>query len=402
MPGAPKRRGSPDAGPTAPALGSADPEEEAAMDGQGREPERFETVIVGGGQAGLAAGYHLARQGRPFVILDAGERVGDPWRGRWDSLRLFTPARYSGLPGWAFPAAPWHYPTRDEVADYLEAYAARFQLPVRSGVRADGLTRQEDRYLVAAGDRRFEADNLVVATGAYSRPRVPSFAPDLGPQVLQLHSTGYRRPAQLRDGPVLVVGAANSGAEIALEVSATHPTWLSGPHPGSEPARAGGRIDRLSTPALWFTLSRVLSVDNPVGRRLRPKLLTAAAPLARVRRRDLAAAGIQRVPRTVGARDGLPLLEDGRVLEVANVVWCTGFRPDFGWIDLPVFDAGGQPRHDRGVVASQPGLYFVGLFFLTAITSALIGGVGRDAEHVAAHIAGRVPATTPAATAPGP
>jgi putative flavoprotein involved in K+ transport len=372
------------------------------MHSQGTGPERFETVIVGGGQAGLATGYHLARHGRPFVILDAGERVGDPWRGRWDSLRLFSPARYSGLPGWAFPAAPWHYPAKDEVADYLEAYAARFELPVRTGVRVDRLTRPGDRYLVTAAGRRFEADNVVVATGPYARPRVPDFAPDLDAQILQLHSSRYRRPAQLRDGPVLVVGAANSGAEIALEVSATHPTWVSGPHPGSEPARAGGRVDRLTTPLLWFTLSRVLSVDNPVGRRLRPRLLTAAAPLARVRRRDLAAAGVERLPRTVGVRDGLPLLEDGRVLEVASVVWCTGFRPDLSWVDLPVFDAGGQPRHDRGVVAAQPGLYFVGLVFLTAITSALIGGVGRDAGHVAAHIAGRLPAATPAVTVAGP
>ena len=357
------------------------------MGGRGAGPERFETVIVGGGQAGLATGYHLARLGRSFVILDAGARVGDPWRGRWDSLRLYTPARYSGLPGWPFPGEPFHYPARDEVADYLEAYAARFELPVRPGVRVDRLSRQGDRFLVAAGDRRFEATNVVVAAGAYHHPRVPGFAAELDPAIRQLHSSAYRRPDQLRDGGVLVVGAGNSGAEIALELSASHPVWLSGRHPGNEPARAGSRFDRVATPAIWFAFSRVLSVDNPVGRRLRPKLLTAAAPLARVRRRDLAAAGVERVPRTAGTRDGLPLLEDGRVLEVANVVWCTGFRHDFGWIDLPVFDDDGEPRHDRGVVADQPGLYFVGLFFLSSVTSALVGGVGRDAGHVAAKLA---------------
>jgi putative flavoprotein involved in K+ transport len=179
------------------------------------EPERYETVIVGGGQAGLATGWHLARLGRSFVILDAGARVGDPWRGRWDTLRLYTPARYSGLPGWPFPADPFHYPTRDEVADYLEAYAARFELPVRPRTRVDRLTRAGDRFVLAAGDRRFEAANVVVAAGAYQRPRVPDFAADLDPGVLQLHSSAYRRPSQLRDGPVLVVGAGNSGAEIA-------------------------------------------------------------------------------------------------------------------------------------------------------------------------------------------
>jgi putative flavoprotein involved in K+ transport len=371
------------------------------MDASGTGPERFETVIVGGGQAGLATGWHLARLGRPFVILDAGRRVGDPWRGRWDSLRLFTPARYSGLPGLGFPAPAWHYPTKDEVADYLEAYAARFELPVRHGVRVDGLGLAGDRFLVTAGPRRFEADNVVVASGAYHHPRVPDFAAELDPAIVQLHSSGYRRPAQLREGGVLVVGAGNSGAEIALEASAAHQVRLSGRHPGSEPTRAGSRLDRLFTPPFWFAINRVLSVETPVGRAARPKLTGVGGPLARVRRRDLKAAGVERVPRTVGARDGLPLLEDGRVLEVANVVWCTGFRPDFSWIDLPVLDAGGEPRHDRGVVAAQPGLYFVGLFFLTSVGSALVGGVGRDAGHIAARIAARAPAPAPPVAVPG-
>jgi putative flavoprotein involved in K+ transport len=362
------------------------------MGAQRMEPERYETVVVGGGQAGLATGYHLARLGRPFVILDAGQRVGDAWRARWDSLRLFTPARYSGLPGMGFPATAWHYPTKDEVAEYLETYAARFQLPVRAGVRVDGLTRQGDRYLVTAGERRFEAANVVVASGAYHRPLVPGFAAELDPGILQLHSSGYRRPAQVQEGGVLVVGAANSGAEIAVELAGAHRTWLSGRHPGSEPTRAGSRLDRLLTPPFWFFISQVLTVDTPIGRKLRPKLMGAGTPLARVRRRDIAAAGIERVPRTAGARDGLPVLEDGRALEVANVVWCTGYRPDFSWIDLPVQGDHGQPRHDRGVVAGQPGLYFVGLFFQSAVSSALVGGVGRDAEQIVARIAARKPA----------
>jgi putative flavoprotein involved in K+ transport len=362
------------------------------MGGQRMEPERYETVVIGGGQAGLATGYHLARLGRPFVILDAGQRVGDAWRARWDSLRLFTPARYSGLPGMGFPAAAWHYPTKDEVAEYLETYAARFQLPVRTGVRVDGLTRRGDRYLVTAGERRFEAANVIVASGAYHHPMVPGFAAELDPGILQLHSSGYRRPAQLREGGALVVGAANSGAEIAVELSGTHRTWLSGRHPGSEPTRAGSRLDRLLTPPFWYFISEVVTVDTRIGRKLRPKLMSAGTPLARTRRRDIAAAGIERVPRTVGARDGLPVLEDGRALEVANVVWCTGYRPDLSWIDLPVTDADGQPRHERGVVAGQPGLYFVGLFFQTAVSSALVGGVGRDAEQIVARIAARKPA----------
>jgi putative flavoprotein involved in K+ transport len=357
--------------------------------------ERIETVIVGGGQAGLAVGYHLARRDRPFVILDADRRTGDAWRRRWDSLRLFTPARYSGLPGLPFPAPAWSFPTRDEVADYLEAYAARFDLPVLHGVRVDRLARAAGRYLVTAGDRQWEADQVVVASGAYHRPRVPAFAPELDPEIVQLDTTRYRNPSQLRPGGVLVVGAGNSGAEIAWEVSGTHPTWLSGPDTGHLPVRAGSRWDRLLTPPFWWFASRVLAVDTPVGRKVRPKALHTPAPLERVRPKELAAAGVERVPRTVGVRDGLPVLEDGRVMEVANVLWCAGLRPDFGWVDLPVFDQDGLPRHDRGLVAAQPGLYFVGLWFLSGFTSSLLGGVGRDAERIADHIAKAVRSPSP-------
>jgi putative flavoprotein involved in K+ transport len=355
----------------------------------GADVERVETVIVGGGQAGLAVGYHLARRARPFVILDANRRVGDAWRSRWDSLRLFTPARYDGLPGWRFPAPPGSYPTRDQVADYLEAYAARFDLPVRGGVQVDGLTRDRDRYLLAAGDRRFEADHVVLATGAYQRPRIPAFAAELDPAILQLDPYRYRNPSQLQQGGVLVVGAGNSGAEIAFEVAETHPTWLSGPDTGHLPVRTGGVWDRLLTPPFWWAVSHLLTVSTPVGRKVRPKALTGAAPLERVRPKELAAAGVRRVPRTVGVRDGRPLLEDGNVMEVANVLWCTGFRPDLRWIDLPVLDPDGLPLHHRGVVQGEPGLYVVGLFFLYGFTSSLLGGVGRDAEHIAERIAAR-------------
>ena len=356
---------------------------------------RVETVVVGGGQAGLAVGYHLARRERPFVVLDADQRPGDAWRRRWDSLHLFTPARYSGLPGWPFPAPPFAYPTRDQVADYLEAYAARFQLPVRNGVRVDRLAWHRGRFLVAAGDRRWEADRVVVATGGYQRHRIPAFAAELDQDIVQLDTSSYRNPSQLRPGGVLVVGAGNSGAEIAHEVAASHPTWLSGPDTGHLPVRTGGRWDRLLTPPFWWLASRVLTVDTVVGRKVRPKALVTPAPLERVRPKELAAAGVERVPRTVGARDGLPVLEDGRVMEVTNLIWCTGSRPDFGWIELPVFDQHGLPRHDRGVVASPPGLYFVGLWFLTGFTSSLLGGVGRDAERIAGHIAGSAKVPSP-------
>ena len=359
-----------------------------------RDTERFDTVVIGGGQAGLAIGYHLANRGRQFVILDANDRIGDPWRTRWDSLRLFTPARLNGLPGWPFPAAAWSFPTKDEMADYLEAYAARFGLPVRTGVAAERFGRDAGRFEVVAGARRYEANNVVVATGGFQSPRLPTFATELDPDIMQLHSSQYRRPAQLQPGDVLVVGAANSGADIALELSHTRQIWLSGRHPGSEPVRPGSVWDRLVTPPLWFAASRLLTVRMWAGRKLRSTVLSSGHPLARVKPKDLETAGVRRLPKTVGVQNGLPLVEDGRTLDVANVIWCTGFQPDFGWIDLSVFDDDGQPLHDRGVVSAEPGLYFLGLPFLFALTSSLVGGVGRDAEHIAEHIACRTATAT--------
>ena len=281
-----------------------------------RAPEHIETVIIGGGQAGLSVGYHLMRRDRPFVILDANQRIGDAWRKRWDSLRLFTPARYDGLAGIPFPAPAHSFPTKDQVADYLQSYAARFELPVQTGVRVDRLSRNGDRFMVAAGDRRFEADHVVVAMATYQVPRVPPFAPELDPDVLQLHAGQYRNPSQLQDGGVLVVGVGNSGAEIALEVASRHPTWLAGKESGHVPFRIEGPAARhIFQPLLFRVIGhRVLTVDTPIGRRLRPRLLSHAAPLVRVKPKDLAAAGIQRVPRVVGVRDGHPLLEDQEIL----------------------------------------------------------------------------------------
>lgn len=362
-----------------------------------REPERIQTIVIGGGQAGLSVGYHLARRGLPFVILDANERIGDSWRKRWDSLRLFTPARYDGLAGMPFPAPAFTFVTKDEMADYLEAYAARFALPVRTGVRVDRLSRHGDRFDVTAGGLRFEAENVVVAMSNYQQPRVPPFAHELDPGISQLHSSEYRNPSQLRDGSVLIVGAGNSGAEIAVEVARGHPTWLSGRDTGHVPFRIDGTASRLilSRLTLRFVFHRVLTVRTPIGRKMRPRALAHGGPLIRVKPRDLVAAGIERVPRTAGVRDGLPVLENGRVLAVANVIWCTGFHPGFSWIDLPVFGTD-EPLHERGVVAGEPGLYFVGLPFLYALSSAMIHGVGRDAEHIVRVIAARSRAARPA------
>jgi putative flavoprotein involved in K+ transport len=363
------------------------------------QTESVNTVVIGAGQAGLSAGYHLSRQGVPFVILDAGERVGDQWRHRWDSLRLFTPARFAGLDGMAFPAPPHYFPTKDEMGDFLERYANTFRLPVLSGTRVERVSRHGDGFLIVAGARRFEAQNVIVAMANYQRPRIPAFAKELSSAIVQVHSFDYRNPSLLRPGNVLVVGAGNSGAEIALETSRTHKTWMSGRDVGHVPFYIDGLPARLFLlrVVLRVIFHRILTVATPMGRAVRPKVLHIGGPLVRTKPRDLTAAGVIRVPRMAGVRNGLPVLEDGRVLDVTNIVWCTGFHPGFSWLDLPVFGRDGEPMHERGIVASHPGLYFVGLHFLYAFSSTMIHGVGRDAERIARDVAARARTQEPIA-----
>ncbi len=355
----------------------------------GTPTERFDTVVIGGSQAGLAMGYHLAKQHRSFVILEGGKRAGEGWRSRWDSLRLFTPAKYNGLPGMRFPAPAWTFPTKDEMADYLEAYATRFKLPLRTGVRVDGVARNGAGYVVTAGSTRFQAENVVVATGAHQHPKVPEFAGELDPSITQLHVKDYKNPSQLRPGGVLVVGLGNSGAEIAIELRASHPTMVSGEPSAQLPFDHGTKVARLMLPIVRFVGRQVLSSRTPVGRKIRPKFISKAAPLIRTKVKHLEAAGVEFVPRTVGVRDGRLLLDDGRVLEVANVIWCTGFRYAFEWVDLPVFGKDGAPIHRRGVVEDSAGLYFLGLVFQFAAASDVITGVARDAAFIARQIAAR-------------
>jgi putative flavoprotein involved in K+ transport len=351
----------------------------------------YDVVIVGAGQAGLALGYHLARKGLRFIILDANPRIGDQWRNQWESLRLFTPARYDGLPGMRFPAPAFHYPLKDEMADYLESYAERFQLPVRNGTRVDRLTNNGDRFVVQAGIHTIEAENVIVAMGDHQYPRVPAFAEDLDPSIVQLHSSEYRNPSQLQDGDVLIVGAGNSGAEIAMDVVGTHRTWVAGRNTGQIPFDITGFAARLILVRLVLRglFHRVLTIDTPIGRTIRPKILSMGGPLIRTKRKHMAKAGIEFLPRVAGVQSGLLLLDDGRTLEVANVVWCTGYHPGFeAWIDLPVH-GDREPLHEGGIVPSQPGLYFVGLLFLYALSSEMIQGVSRDAERIAKSIEAR-------------
>ena len=344
--------------------------------------ERIETLIIGGGQEGLAAAYHLKQRGRGSLIVDANPRTGDAWRNRWDSLRLFTPARFDGLPGMPFPASGWYFPTKDEMADLLQRYADTFELPRRLGTRVDRLAKEDGRFVVTAGDQRFEADNVVVATGGFGPPKVPPFASELDTSIVQFHSSAYRNPSQLREGRVLIVGAGNSGAEIAFELAATHETMISGTPAGQLPLRHDSKPARVFFRIFRFMMHRVIRTDTPIGRKAIPKMALKADPLIRRRRKDLDAVGVKWAARVAGVKDGLPVLEDGTVVETENVIWCTGYGHDYPWIDLPAFDAAGKIDHVRGVVQKVPGLYFTGLHFQYSASSGVLPAQFRDAKYV--------------------
>jgi putative flavoprotein involved in K+ transport len=345
----------------------------------------FDTVVIGGGQAGLAMGYHLRKQGQKFVILEAYSRIGTSWRRRWDSLRLFTPAWISSLPGMPHKGSDNAFLTKDEVADYLESYAAHFNLPVQLNSAVSTLSRQGDTYLLAVGDQQLSTRQVVVATGTYQQPRIPAFASELASTIFQIHSDAYHNPNQLQNGNLLVVGAGSSGAEIALELVSSRRVWLAGRDTGHRPKN----IPPLFRQPYWWLLHEATNTDTKPGRRMREQMEKGGAPLIGISKKAFEKAGVERTPRMIGVRNGKPLLQDGRVLDVANVIWCTGFTPNYSWVKLPIFNQEGHPIHTRGVVESEPGLYFLGLPFQYTLTSTFIGGVGRDADYIAQQIAHR-------------
>ena len=349
----------------------------------------IDTIVIGGGQAGLCTGYYLQKQGVPFLILDANARVGDAWRNRWDSLKLFSPSRYV-LPGLKLKARTDGFPTKDQIADYLAGYARHFDLPVKNRTRVDRLEKQGDGFALTCGLNRYECRNVIVAMANYQEPRVPHFAGELDAGIEQLHSGSYRNSSQLNPGSVLVVGAGNSGADIALDVARKRRTILSGKEAGHIPWRIESVFARhILMRVVRFIGHHVLSLKTPVGRKVRPKMLHQTTSLIRVKPKDFAAAGVERVGKIIGVRDGRPVEAGGQTLDVQNIIWCTGYGNGFSWIELPIFDSIGDPIQVEGIVPSVPGLYFVGLHFLYAMSSATLMGVGRDAKRIVRQVATR-------------
>jgi putative flavoprotein involved in K+ transport len=360
--------------------------------------ERFNTVIVGAGQAGLATGYYLQEAGDNFVIVDAGARVGDAWRNRWDSLRLFTEAKFNDLPGSQFPCEPklrkTYFPTKDETADYIESYAAEKALPVRMGVKVQRLSKSGGGYLIDAGTSQFEANNVVVATGPFQDPKIPAFSKELDPSIVQVHSSRYRNPDQLPVKDTLVVGAATSGCQIGMDLGATRKVYLAGRDVGT----MSPWVERhLITPIFPWLASR--SEKTFLGKQMKKQMRSEGHPLVGFTYKAIKKAGLERLPKVAGVRDGKPLLENDQVLDVGAVVWCTGYSLNFSWIDLPIFEEDGYPRQVRGVIDDAPGLFFVGLVFLHSLSSQLIYGAQQDCKYVAEQLIARKGAVSEGAAA---
>ena len=368
--------------------------------------QHLDTVVIGAGQAGLSAGYYLKRLGIAFAILDADARIGDHWRDRWDSLKLYSPARYDALPGMRFPAPSSHWPTAREMADYLEAYARKLDLPVWSGTRVERVEPVDGGFIVSTADgARLSARQVIVATGPFREPHVPSFAAELDPSIRQLHSHEYRNPSQLRDGPVLVVGLSHSGADIAFEAAnAGHPTILSGRSHGQMPIRVtDSKRAMIGWPVVELFFKHIATIRTPIGRRLRPEVRMGGGPLLRIRLQDLDRAGVERHDeKTVGALDGRPMLADGTVLDVANVIWATGYRPDYSFVAADVVGVDGWPVEQRGVSPTVDGLYFLGVPFQYAFASMLVTGAGRDAKYVVERLAQGLRSSAPAVVGAAP
>ena len=342
--------------------------------------ERYDVVVIGAGQAGLAIGHFLAMQSKRFVVVEAADSIGSAWRSRWESLVLFTPRRYDALPGLAFPGDPDGYPTRDEVIAYLERYAEHFQLPIALSSPVRSLRKESDTFVLETHEKRILASQVVVATGPFQVPNVPALAAGLAADVFQTHSTGYRRPADIPEGRVLVVGGGNTGFQIAKELVASREVHLAvGTRQTPLPQRLLGR-----DVFWWLTRLGLLSktVESRLGRRLRGRdTLIGSSP------RQVKRVGVQVRPRAVRA-DGRTIgFADGGELEVDAVVWASGYRPDHSWIELPVTAEDGTLRQRRGVT-EVPGLYFLGLSWQHTRGSALLGFVADDAAYIARQLGG--------------
>lgn len=351
-----------------------------------QDEKSFDVIVVGGGQAGLAAGYFLSKSKLRFIILDGNSSCGESWRKRWDSLRLFTPSQIDNLPGMPISFPVNYLPTKDEVADYLERYANQFNLPVKHQQQVTSLRQSTSGFEIITNNSTYYAKNVIICSGVYTLPSIPAFAGKLNSSIFQIHSSQYTNPSKVPTGSILVVGAGNSGADIAVElVEANNKVWLSGRDVGTVPNNSPiGKA--FNGKLVWWIMTHIMTMDTPIGRKMIAKSGHHGTPLGHHNRQEIQAAGVVFLPRVVAVREGKPELENGQIMDVDAVIWATGYKPDYDWIKLPIFDQEGYPLHTRGMVEKAPGLFFLGLPFLSGISSSLLGGIGKDAERIVERI----------------
>jgi putative flavoprotein involved in K+ transport len=345
--------------------------------------QQVEVAIIGAGQAGLAAGYYLSQQNRNFVILEKAEQVGQAWRDRWDSLKLITPNPYNDLPGLSFPSQSIDFPTRNDVISYLENYAHKYQFPIEYSQSVNVLKSIDNGFRIEANTRTIEAQHVIVATGAFHKPFIPRFSSDLPDNINQIHSSQYRNPKQLAEGAVLIVGSGNSGVQIAKEISIHHKVYLSVGNSPTLPRQIWGR-----DLYWWLNTLKVtrINVSSRLGKRFskRPDSVVGINLQKLARENNIILLG-----HTQSASENHLLFSGGETIpisEIKTIIWASGFRSDYSWIEIPVFNSNYQPFHRRGVTPIK-GLYFLGLRWQYRITSSLIGGIGEDAAYIANKIA---------------
>ncbi len=338
----------------------------------------YDVLVIGAGQAGLTVGYYLRQAGLRFLIVDGAEQVGSAWAERWESLVLFTPRRLNAMPGLPFDGDPDREPTRDEVIDYLGRYATALDLPVELNTPVTALDRRQGRFAAESPAGTIHANQVIVATGPFQKPRIPEFAASVAPDVHQTHSTGYRRPSDVPPGRVVVIGGGNTGYQIAEELAAGHQVALAvGSRQTPLPQRLLGRQI-----FWWLTKLGVLSatVESRIGKRLSTRdTLIGSSP------RKAKRLGIEFKPRAVAASGRTVRFADGTESDADAIIWATGYQPDYAWIKVPVADAGGRIRHRRGVT-DRAGLYFLGLTWQHTRGSGLLGLVAADARYISEQV----------------
>lgn len=345
----------------------------------------WHTLVIGGGQSGLATGYHLKKSNIDFLILDAEMQTGDSWRRRWDSLRLFTSAWNNAMPGYPFPGDQHSFPTKDQAADFLRDYKEKFDLPVLYDSRVLMVKKSKYGFQVLLKDRTLETHRLVIATGNYTVPKIPAFAKALKGSIRQLHSYDYKSPADLPEGNVLVAGAGTSGFQIAMDLLHEKRTVFVSGKP--TPQIPDFVFKYFGKQFVWVN-KHILNTNTPMGRKFQSVILQGrGAPLIRISPEAAQQAGVKILPRLKGVQDGWPVTENDEVIKVSAVIWCTGFHPDYSWLDLPdAIATNGYPETSRGISLKYDGLYFVGSSFQHSLTSTWMGGVGSDAAYVVKHL----------------